>query len=99
MREWLAAQNTDEKTGPVTNLTWHLATSPIRISGDKADPATVPRTGGPAADKPRADNRSRARTRASTKIPAMNRTQTRRARRPTASRLSIRRAPEVLPLA
>ncbi|WP_404947143.1 YihY/virulence factor BrkB family protein [Rhodococcus erythropolis] len=47
MREWLAAQNTDEKTGPVTNLTWHLATSPIRISGDKADPATVPSYGRP----------------------------------------------------
>ncbi|MHA6741666.1 YihY/virulence factor BrkB family protein [Rhodococcus erythropolis] len=47
MREWLAAQNTDDETGPVTNLTWHLATSPIRISGDKADPATVPSYGRP----------------------------------------------------
>ncbi|MES9517520.1 YihY/virulence factor BrkB family protein [Rhodococcus erythropolis] len=47
MREWLAAQKTDDETGPVTNLTWHLATSPIRISGDKADPATVPSYGRP----------------------------------------------------
>ncbi|MFC8931056.1 YihY/virulence factor BrkB family protein [Rhodococcus sp. NPDC057135] len=47
MREWLASQSTDDATGPVANLTWHLATSPIRISGDKADPATVPSYGRP----------------------------------------------------
>ncbi|MGC0363728.1 membrane protein [Rhodococcus sp. 27YEA15] len=47
MREWLAAQNSDDESGPVTNLTWRLATSPIRVSGDNQDPASPPSYGRP----------------------------------------------------
>lgn len=67
VKEWIAAQNTDDETGPVTNLAWRLATSPIRLSGDKSEAPSVQTYGRPrsrrgtvtaaSADKAGADQR------------------------------------------
>ena len=56
VREWLAAQqDDDDSAGPVTTLTWHLATSPIRVSGDRSDPAAVPTYGRPRSRRANSD--------------------------------------------